>query len=488
MQHRSLVRFTALFLLAGTSAQAQDIIDGGKYSMSYPVGTARSIGFGNALGSVGGDFSSLSVNPAGIAVYRSSEFTFTPGFRFSGANANYSNGGSQTDNNMRFGINNIGLVFTNAAEGNDYKRSGWKSVSFGMGITRTADFSRIYHYKGDNNTSAFGQYFEADALKYPGSTTNDPGTPAYMGYQTYLLREDLTSLVPYQKGITQFNDVQEKGGMTELDFSLGGNYEEKLLVGATIGIPFLNHKVSKRYTEQTIDPAVSDSFDNLNYRENFKTTGAGVNIKLGAIYKFNDYFRAGIAFHTPTLMGLTETSDNSLVVQSEVFGEQRSDAPQNEYQYQVITPFKTVLSATALLGKNGFVSVDYEYVNYKGMRYYMDDKDLQRSYNNNIKNLFGSASNLRAGLELRFENFMVRGGFGYYGSPYKDVEYQSSRTDVSAGIGYRFEGFFVDLAVINSHYSTKEQPYVLPQGYSQPGFASISNNLTTGVFTIGAKF
>lgn len=487
MTHRSF-RLAALLLCTASLAQAQDIIDGGKYAMSSPVGTARSIGFGNALGSVGGDFGSLSVNPAGIAIYRSSEFTFTPGFRFSGSDGTYTNGGSVNDNNMRFGINNLGIVFTDAAEGNDYKRSGWKSVSFGMGITRTADFSRIYSYKGDNNTSSASQYFEADALNYPGSTTNDPGTPAYLGYQSYLLNESYRSLVPYQQGITQFRDIQEKGGTTELDFTLGGNYQEKLLLGATLGIPFISHKVSKRYTEQTIDPSISDSFDNFNYFENFKTTGAGVNVKLGMIYKFNDYFRAGVAFHTPTLMGLTETSDNNIVTQSVVYQTNRIESDRNEYQYQVITPFKTVLSATGMLGKYGFISLDYEYVNYRGMRYYMDDKDVQRIYNTNIKNLFGSASNLRAGLELRFERFMVRGGFGYFGSPYKNVEYQSSRTDVSGGLGYRFDNFFLDIAVINSNYTTREQPYVLPAGYNQAPFASIRNNLTTGVITIGTKF
>ena len=51
---------------------AQSVWDAAKYSQASIFATARSTGFGGALGSVGGDFSSLSVNPAGIGIYRTS--------------------------------------------------------------------------------------------------------------------------------------------------------------------------------------------------------------------------------------------------------------------------------------------------------------------------------------------------------------------------------------------------------------------------------
>ena len=84
---------------------AQSVSDAAKYSQTSTFATARSVGFGGALGSVGGDFSSLSVNPAGIGIYRKSEFMVTPGLRFNGTNTDYS-GSSSADNNVRFGFNN----------------------------------------------------------------------------------------------------------------------------------------------------------------------------------------------------------------------------------------------------------------------------------------------------------------------------------------------------------------------------------------------
>ncbi|MDI9318935.1 MAG: hypothetical protein QM530_00535 [Phycisphaerales bacterium] len=468
---------------------AQSVIDAGKYGQTASYGTARSIGFGGALGSVGGDFSTVNVNPAGLGMYRTSEFMLTPGLRFNGTNSEYT-GTSSSDNGTRFGFNNIGTVFTSKASGRDYENADWKSVSFGIGVNHTADFSRDYNYRGTNNKNSGSQYFEADALNYPSSTTDDQGTPAYLGYQSYLLSSNRLSLVPIAKGLDQFKSVQEKGGVNEFALSLGGNYQEKFLLGATLGITMLNHKVNTSYVEKTHDANASDSFDRFTYNESYKTTGTGVNLKLGAIYKFNDYFRAGIAFHTPTFYSMTETSGNDINVVSKLYGSNKIVSPSNQNDYHLTTPFKAILSATGMLGKYGFVSVDYEYVNYATMRYNMDNKTTQNSYNASIKNIYGSASNIRGGVELRFDQFRVRGGMGYYGSPYKSGDYQTNRTDISFGFGYRFEDAYVDFGIVNSAYTTQEQPYVLDgsMGYSQPTIATTKNSLTSGVLTVGWKF
>lgn len=475
-------------ILMNQSGNAQNVIDAGKYGQTGTFATARSIGFGGALGSVGGDFGSLSVNPAGIGIYRSSEFMMTPGLRFSGSKSTYV-GSESSDNNVRFGFNNIGMVFTDGPSEKNYDRADWKSSSFGIGINRTADFSRTYNYTGRNTTSSASQYFEGDAYLYPFSTTDDPGTPAYLGYQSYLLSGNNLSLVPYTSGINQTKTAQEKGGITELTLSGGGNYQDKLMVGATLGISFLNHRVNTSMYEETVVPNLIDSFDNFTYRESFRTNGGGINLKVGAIYRFNDYFRAGVAFHTPTAFTLTEISNNDISVTSQKYGTNPIVSPENLYEYRISTPFKAIASATGMLGKNGFVSVDYEYVGYAGMRYNMDEKDVQDALNRLVKNTYQSASNIRAGIELRFDALLLRGGYGFYGSPYKNKTYQSDRNDISFGVGYRFKHTFVDFGVINSSFTTNEQPYVLDGslGYTQPSMASIKNSYTTGVLTIGWK-
>ena len=111
---------------------AQDAGDALRFSNTEVQGTARSIGFGNTLGSVGGDFSSLSVNPAGIGIYRKSEMMITPSMMFNNVSGDYL-GNNEANNGQHFSISNFGMVFTHAARGRRYDASNWKSFSFAIG-------------------------------------------------------------------------------------------------------------------------------------------------------------------------------------------------------------------------------------------------------------------------------------------------------------------------------------------------------------------
>ncbi|MGL6022129.1 MAG: hypothetical protein ACRC0A_03375, partial [Chitinophagaceae bacterium] len=51
--------------------------------------TARAIAMGGALASLGADLSSLSYNPAGLAMYRNNEFVFVPQILSIKTNATY---------------------------------------------------------------------------------------------------------------------------------------------------------------------------------------------------------------------------------------------------------------------------------------------------------------------------------------------------------------------------------------------------------------
>ena len=59
---------------------AQDLTDALRFSGFQMQGTARAGSMGNAFGALGGDFTSVSINPAGLGIYRSSEFVFSPTF------------------------------------------------------------------------------------------------------------------------------------------------------------------------------------------------------------------------------------------------------------------------------------------------------------------------------------------------------------------------------------------------------------------------
>ncbi|MFM9057060.1 MAG: hypothetical protein ACKOQY_10325, partial [Bacteroidota bacterium] len=74
-------------LLSVNSAFSQNDADALRYSMLNYGSTARSLAMGNSFGALGADFSSLSMNPAGIGLYRRSEFSISPVFSNARTNA-----------------------------------------------------------------------------------------------------------------------------------------------------------------------------------------------------------------------------------------------------------------------------------------------------------------------------------------------------------------------------------------------------------------
>lgn len=450
---------------------AQNEQDALRFSFLQPQGTARSIGIGSALGSVGGDFTSLSVNPAGIGVYRRSEFTFTPSLTFSRTSASYL-GNTDEMSGSHFAISNVGLVTTHVPRGRRAS-GGWTSVSFGIGLTRLADFTRNYDYSGTNTTSSGSFVFEADANDN-GLDPDYNSTLGTLAYQTYLLDtlngQYSTVVRPLSNPNTilpvrQLTSITERGGISELGISLGGSYEDRLMIGGTLGIPIVRYVRSKTYTERDVSGDNNNDFDYFTYSEDLKITGAGVNLKLGFIYKPTNAFRFGAAIHTPTYLSLTDVQNQSLTVNAEGFSSGRaiSDAMlENQYDYNLSTPWRGVVSATAFLGSYGFFTADYEYVDYASARFSFDgDKDYQQQVNSTIRNTFQGASNIRTGLELRLDNFQIRGGFGYYGNPYKSGTPSAERLDFSAGFGFRFPKAFIDFGFVHRAYKTSEQPYDL---------------------------
>ena len=63
----------SVLALCGGTAFSQSQLDAFKYSQTELNGTARYLGMGGAFGALGGDISAMNTNPAGLAIYKSSE-------------------------------------------------------------------------------------------------------------------------------------------------------------------------------------------------------------------------------------------------------------------------------------------------------------------------------------------------------------------------------------------------------------------------------
>lgn len=503
MKQQIRTRLLLALILSLTSsgvAFSQDETDALRFSTIQMQATARATGFGNALGSVGGEFSTISVNPAGLGIYRTSELVFTSNLLFENTKSSYT-GVNSTGSGSHFSISNVGIVSTKLLGGQN--KSGWTSVAFGFGMNRTADFTRDYNYSGVNTTSSGSYVFEADANAFGISSDNVIATPADLGWQSFLLDtfqgQYLSVVYPRPNSpVRQSMFVRERGGISEMALSVGGAYQEKLMIGASLGIPIVRFLRERTYEEQDLSGDPDNDFDWYTYHEDLRTTGVGVNLKIGLIYKFSDAFRLGAAFHTPTFFGLNDFFNSAVTANTENFyGVNTAIALENQYNYNLTTPLRAIVSGTVMLGSRGFVTMDYEFVDYKAAKFNFDyssnSNDYESYINGQIRNLYKSASNVRAGLELRFDPILLRGGFGFNGSPYKAMDY--SRMDYSVGLGWRVDRIFLDFAYVYRAYKNDEQPYVLPDT-DQPGSlyygmvvptATIKTNANMVMLTFGVK-
>lgn len=100
-------------LIAGISInaiQAQESRDAIRYSQDNLNGTARFRAMSGAFGALGGDLSSINVNPAGSVIFSNNQLGFTLNNTFVTNKANYF-GSSATETDNSIDLNQAGGVF-----------------------------------------------------------------------------------------------------------------------------------------------------------------------------------------------------------------------------------------------------------------------------------------------------------------------------------------------------------------------------------------
>ena len=96
--------------LALNIGQAQEINEALRYAQDNLNGTARFSAMSGAFGALGGDMSSLNVNPAGSAIFNNNQAALTLSNYYTKNNSNYS-GSSYLEKNNAVDLNQAGAVF-----------------------------------------------------------------------------------------------------------------------------------------------------------------------------------------------------------------------------------------------------------------------------------------------------------------------------------------------------------------------------------------
>ncbi|MDF2435707.1 MAG: hypothetical protein K0Q95_83 [Bacteroidota bacterium] len=475
--------FTGGFgLLCSIFSFAQNDIDAMRYSQTTFGGTARFNSMAGSMGAIGGDFSTLSFNPAGIGVFRRSEFSFTaPSLVYKNTSSSYL-GKNAGDTKLSVNIGNIGLVGTIVLKDTS---SGWKSVNIGVGYNRTNDFNYRMDITGNNKESSLLDVFAADA-----NNTVDPdkfdGFSTGLAWTTYLINPsflDTTQYdhVIYNYGQTQRKTVESSGHMGEFTASFGGNYKEKLMVGATVGLIKARYEEESNYQEY-------DEFDSIQYFESFNyvnklsSVGTGVNVKLGMIVKPNDWLRLGLAFHTPGAIWFSDHYSSTMNSDLEDGYTYADSSQDGSFRYSVITPYRAIASAGFIINKTALINIDYEYVDYSTAQL-NSHPNVFTDVNSGIRSKYKATGNLRVGGEVRLDPIALRAGYAMYGSPFRNGDNSTAfRSSYTAGIGYRLNHFFMDFAYVLGKYS--ETSYLYDPGISKP----VRSNYRSSSFILSLGF
>ncbi len=491
-------------LLITSSAFAQNLTDALRYSNYKISGTARSAAMGNAFGALGGDFTSLSINPAGVAVYRSGEFTFTPTVGKISVDGTYL-GQTVNESKYNLSIDNIGYVATIPTGSSS--ESGMVSFSMGLGFNRLGSFTMDALAEGANSNNSilsyFTNYMNANYDQYNGYEAEELD-PYYerLAWDTYLVNHDgnnheyFNDVTDYGYKQSQRKTTSHRGYINEYLVSFGANFNHKFYLGATVGIHDVYFKENTNLKEWYPNNQ-NQYFDHLNFGTYLKTAGNGFNLKLGAIYKPTDNLRLGLAFHTPTFYKLSDNYFNtmeSLNADDQGVMGNHSAQPDKEgvYDYEIETPMKTIISGAYVIGKAGLISVDYEIVDYSTAKL-KNGSDGYDYYDQNkaIKNAYKTVGNLHIGGEYRVNpNFSLRAGYENYPSVFKstyldqnNMNKNASYSTVSGGFGFKQGNVFFDAAV--KHTISDEYMNLYPDA---PEMAKYSTNLNSVIFTLGYKF
>jgi hypothetical protein len=502
---KKFISMLFLATVAGTGTlYAQYANDALRFSQTNYGSSARFKGLGNAQIGLGGDISSLGGNPAGLGMFTRSEFSITPEFNNTIANADYLGEKSKGTKDL-LNLNQVGIVWYSPIvkrKGSDLNK-GALSVVWGLGYNRNNDFSTNLSYGGTNaNNSIADSFAEIANGQIPNNLRG--GSLEAMAYDNYLIDIAPNATTQYQPA-TGLNNLQRGtetrlGSTSELNLSAAVNISNQLYLGASLGYVNVRYDRSMEFLESganiSSDPANQEAGADytLSYRQNQLTDGSGINGRLGFIFKPVSAVRIGATFQTPTWMHMQDNSSEVLDTRYNLNGTvttYTNDPDNFPIEYNLRTPYKGSLGASIVIGSNALITGDVDYIDYSTIKFSTNsnygNSDVMARNNSDVKELYTNTLNYRIGAEVKAGPVALRAGYGINGSPYKGDDDNFYDTKFySAGLGFRFSNYYLDLAYQRQEYKGTASAYTLTDGTEPEASFNIAKN--NAFLTLGVRF
>lgn len=511
-------------ILSCLSIFSQTEFDALKVSQTEISGSARYSGLAGAFGALGGDASSLKDNPAGLGIFRKSEFTTTLDVLMQSSKSVWNDKSGQSDL-FKYGFNNLAYIIALPTWRVESGQNGLQSSNFSISYNKIKNFNRNSYIRSDNNPSTITDYYAKftnsnngyedpelfDHAQYPMNGASSPYENIDISWLSTLAFNSWM-INPTTNGTTSWDtlldddelaapsyNLQEQGSVDEYSFGWSGNFSNRFYLGANLNLQTLDYRADSRYSE-TFSKGGNMSIDNV-----LTMQGMGYNLNLGAILVPVDFIRFGLSLHTPMFYNITMVNYADMS-SSEA---SKQSTPENSLKYKQQTPMQFNVSAAFIIDTKALVSAEYVFNNYKGMRL-QDTGGDYRSYNDvndGISNKLNNSRTIKIGGEYKLtENFALRGGFANTSSASlpsatptfipnttrTDPEYfVHNKTDYfTAGIGYREAAWYIDMAYVNK--LTDETFYAYNSSLLADGFkvnpATVKTTNSNIVISVGLRF
>ena len=391
------------------------------YSGSNFGGTAKFNSMAGSMGALGGDLSAITVNPAGTGVFITGDVSATLAVQGNKNNSNlFGKSFESSYNNTNLG--QVGGVVSFETNSN----SPWQFVNLAFNFS-TKNLEDYIQTPGNSSIKEAVQYDSG------GTTVND-----FLVYNGHA--------------------YDRTGTASNLNVSLGGNYENKIYVGAG-----LNFKTAELEQSDFFQLQLQNLGEYANYHKQYtpyRESSNGFSASVGIIGKINNNIRLGAAIESPTFWNLTRTyteygQNSSDAWVSDIFDETR----------KLTTPMKLTLSGALVASKNFAVNIDYTLGVTKPK--YKVEGSAEQQLNDYFSSDYKNTSDLRIGAEYRMAGFRLRGGYGIESNPFDASSLKSfnstgtsgtnsysslflgKRQTLAGGLGYDFKSFYVDAGVQN---------------------------------------
>jgi len=495
--------FILTALLAVGFSNAQNIQDVVRSTTDEPIGTARYLAMSGAFTALGGDLTSVGINPASSAVFLSGSGSVSLGILDNANDTFYGNGlarGIETD----AALNQAGGVFIFDTYNED---SPWKKFSIGLNFDNTNNYDNYIVANGISGTSISNFFLSeaqgvplellqlqdgesiADLYSFLGETEGVAAQNGFLGFQGFLIdaideNPDNTSYVNAVTGnsFDQEYTKETSGYSGKYTLNIGTQYTDNIYFGVNLNTHTINYRERKTFQEFANSP--NPSIDYVLFEENLASSGSGFSAQIGAIAKIQNNVRLGISYETPTWYSIDQETTQSLRTVSDIDNRDIQLNPRviNVFEtHELKTPGKLQVGAAYIFGKKGLLSFDYSVKDYGNSTLEVfDDPTPFQDLNAEISNTLTTASTFKVGGEYRFKDMSFRAGARLEESPYENKDIVDDLTGFSLGFGYNFGNYFFDLGYSFSEQNSSQQIY---NGLSSG--ISTENNRNNFVATLG---